>query len=1495
VREESDSMAFPGFANRSGRKGARRWLARGVVVLALASHAEVALAGRYTWDVSAASGYQAGSGIWNADSHWSTDGVDRNTWPGPGHVAVFAANGTALGIQVNGTVATDSILFTGTGYTVAGGTIQMSGAKPIVATEADATLQSAVSGAWTKTGSKRLVLSGNNLGTTSYTHAGGATFVNSNTAFGTGPVVVEGPGRLILAAGIEMSNGATISSCSPGAPHGVLSPDSGFGATWSGPLDVNADCATGGVLAGSNAATGSLQISGPIRMGGTATRVRQQGGTVVYRGGGTARAFELAGGTARLGAKNGLPPTAGWSQPAAADTSTLELEGFDQTFLFLHSPAGAPARIANTKDWIANLSLTGSVDTTYGGAITGRIALDKSGQGQQTLSGVNTYTGPTRIGAGTLSLTGSLSAQSAVTVDSGATLRGTGTAAGSITAAGGTIAPGLNGSIGSLKAGSADLSSAKASTLRIRIAGTDKPGIRYDRLELAGNLVLGGGSVLELDLSGLSETGTATGIATAAGVTGLFDTVILRNLPKDFAVNLEYKSALVNAVVSRTDSTPPSFAKGSSQNSIEDGGARSVSAWATSIVAGSGQTPGFRVSTDRPGLFSAGPSISSTGTLAWTSAPDSNGTAVVRIRMGASGHPDSSAIDSFTITVAAVNDRPTFAKGAKQVALAGAGEITVPAWATAISAGPPDESGQKLAFRIVPSRPALYLRRPTLSAEGTLHYQPSAATGGIDTLFVRLGDDGGTANGGLDSSAIDTFVIEIRPPPVFRIRPDTLKLRTGESGRFAAFARAFDGSDSAVSGGALAWSWSVALGTLDTGRVAATRTGTSRIVAQGFGMADTAWLVVADPDTSTTLPGGSELDTTLAPSTDSVTLAAGRGVAVVVPPHAGTVRVAVSIVDSPLVGVGVAAADSAIVVRSSAPDSLVVKAPASLVAAKLRSDLGNPSVFRMDSTGSVHLVPSTAGDSTIVFRAAGVQAYWLGYDTLAPVVAATLGSDSISTKPVVIGWRLRDNVAETGIWLCLLEAGRAVPRCSLLARSDSASGSLSLAKASLPLGGMVWLEGRDSRDTTRTPRRDVVVKLDTIRSPWKRTEDRYEMLALPYVAGRGSAHQVFSTLWGNDDDRTWRAFGAAGGAFVEILSGEPMDAKGRGFWARTRGTDLRIWSLGYWTTPMSKPVAIRLEPGWNAVGNPYGFDVPWSEVFALSGLDSSLLVGPYGFDAANQGWTIPDTARIWPAWKGAALFHAGKTPVDLLVPSLAADAAGKRRLPPFTAARASTPDAGFRVSVAASQPGDTAPKVWIGLATVGRAFPMPPLPVSGLRAALLEPGRGNLPFLSVARTPHDTNTTWTLRVAGLVPGVPLVLDVDRSDADTAREVWLHDDKSGRWLPATGRLEIATGSEELRTFALRIGPAPAGSAVPRNFGFENRGPLVAWSLPDDMGRVRVRIDAYDLRGCLLENVVDELLDPGTYARALEVRSPIHQYLLVLRAGGRRQTLLRFWRR
>jgi predicted outer membrane repeat protein len=217
----------------------------------------------------------------------------------------------------------------------------------------------------------------------------------------------------------------------------------------------------------------------------------------------------------------------------------------------------------------------------------------------------------------------------------------------------------------------------------------------------------------------------------------------------------------------------PSFTKGANQTVNEDAAAQTVNNWATAISPGpadeSGQTLTFQVTNNtNTSLFSAGPTISSTGTLTYTPAADANGSATITINLKdsggtANGGVDTSASQNFTITVNSVNDAPSFTKGADQT-VNNAGAQTVANWATNISAGPANESGQTLTFQVTGNtNPSLFTAGPAVSSTGTLTYTLSASGGGTGTIAIKLKDNGGTANGGVDTSASQSFTITVNP------------------------------------------------------------------------------------------------------------------------------------------------------------------------------------------------------------------------------------------------------------------------------------------------------------------------------------------------------------------------------------------------------------------------------------------------------------------------------------------------------------------------------------------------------------------------------------------------------------------------------------------------------------------------------------------------------------------------------------------------------------
>ncbi|MCA1816082.1 MAG: tandem-95 repeat protein [Acidobacteria bacterium] len=149
-------------------------------------------------------------------------------------------------------------------------------------------------------------------------------------------------------------------------------------------------------------------------------------------------------------------------------------------------------------------------------------------------------------------------------------------------------------------------------------------------------------------------------------------------------------------------------------------------------------------------------------TLRIVPAANLSGTAHITLTVSSSG--GGTASDSFALTVVPVNDAPTFAKGADQTVAEDSGAQTVAGWATGVSAGPSDESAQSLSFVVTNNtNTAMFSVAPAVSPSGALTYTPAADANGSAVITVVLKDDGGTANGGQDTSAAQTFKITVTP------------------------------------------------------------------------------------------------------------------------------------------------------------------------------------------------------------------------------------------------------------------------------------------------------------------------------------------------------------------------------------------------------------------------------------------------------------------------------------------------------------------------------------------------------------------------------------------------------------------------------------------------------------------------------------------------------------------------------------------------------------
>jgi subtilisin-like proprotein convertase family protein len=145
------------------------------------------------------------------------------------------------------------------------------------------------------------------------------------------------------------------------------------------------------------------------------------------------------------------------------------------------------------------------------------------------------------------------------------------------------------------------------------------------------------------------------------------------------------------------------------------------------------------------------------------------------------GGVDTSVAKTFTLTVTFVNDQPSFAANNPPAANVSTGAHTVTGWATfepdgnAVPAA--NEAGQLVKAYTVSavSNPSLFTAtgKPAVDTSGNLTYTLAAGQSGTSTFTVVVQDNGGVANGGVDTSAAQTFTLTVQIP-VFTFNPATL-------------------------------------------------------------------------------------------------------------------------------------------------------------------------------------------------------------------------------------------------------------------------------------------------------------------------------------------------------------------------------------------------------------------------------------------------------------------------------------------------------------------------------------------------------------------------------------------------------------------------------------------------------------------------------------------------------------------------------------------------
>jgi autotransporter-associated beta strand protein len=327
-----------------------------------------------------------------------------------------------------------------------------------------------------------------------FNQAANGTYASSIS--GTGSVVIEGGGTITFSGSNSYSGGTTVSAGTlQGTTSGIQGP-----ITNDSLLVFNQ--ATNGTYAGSISGTGPVTIEG----GGTVTF----SGSNVYSGSTTVSAGSLQAGVAAAFSSS--------STFSILNSSILNLNNFAQ---IIGALSGGPGSIVS----LGSAALTVGGDnssTTYPGSITGTGgSLIKQGTGTFILSGTNSYSGPTVISSGTLTVNGRT--VGTTTVGSGATLNGIGTVGNVIN--NGTVSPG--NSIGTLNVSGSYVQNA-GSTLTIEI----NPSGSTDLLNVSGAVTINSSATLQIVPDpGTYQPGTSYTIVTASSIAGTFSNVVINSPP----------------------------------------------------------------------------------------------------------------------------------------------------------------------------------------------------------------------------------------------------------------------------------------------------------------------------------------------------------------------------------------------------------------------------------------------------------------------------------------------------------------------------------------------------------------------------------------------------------------------------------------------------------------------------------------------------------------------------------------------------------------------------------------------------------------------------------------------------------------------------------------------------------------------------------------------------------------------------------------------------
>ncbi len=298
------------------------------------------------------------------------------------------------------------------------------------------------------------------------------------------------------------------------------------------------------------------------------------------------------------------------------------------------------------------------------------------------------------------------------------------------------------------------------------VTGFDTADISFTGSTAGGTLtptITGSGTTYNVAVSGMTTSGTVVPTVIASAATDIAGNPSAASTSTDNTVTYNTIPTVSNITKTGNEDSNITFAAADFTSAFTDADGDSLNKiQITSLPAnGTLQLNGANVTLSQEILLANIPN------LIFIPTANFNGSSSFTWN-GSDGSNYAPANATANLTVAAVNDAPSFTNAGNQTLANWTNTTqTVPNWANTFVFGPTDENTQTVADFLVnvTSGNTLFTTLPDIANNGTLTYTPNGSPG-TATVQVQLQDNGGVANGGIDTSAAATFTITIPPPTV---------------------------------------------------------------------------------------------------------------------------------------------------------------------------------------------------------------------------------------------------------------------------------------------------------------------------------------------------------------------------------------------------------------------------------------------------------------------------------------------------------------------------------------------------------------------------------------------------------------------------------------------------------------------------------------------------------------------------------------------------------